>query len=157
MVNAVKNILIFVCLIFTQNIIANDTLLSKQISANFNQTWYSLYAEVKSLGYTTTYLQKCDFALKQRHYESDKYRILFFGEYENMHYLSNKYPMIIPYLPLKMVVVEDNNNDKKSTKLVASPPNILLEIVDEKDGKIIKKWQKDMLKIMQNIQERYKK
>jgi uncharacterized protein (DUF302 family) len=150
----VKNsIIIFFIFFNIHTLNAEDTFLTKQVSANFSQTWHSLYTEVKSAGYTTTYLQRCDFALKERKYDSDKYRILFFGEYENMHYLSHKYPLLIPYLPLKMVVVEDG---KQSTTLVANPPNMLLEVVkNQVDKKIIQKWQQDMQKIMQNIQNRY--
>jgi uncharacterized protein (DUF302 family) len=150
MVNFIKVALLFLAF----NSTANDEFLTKIIPANFNQTWYSLFAEVKKAKLKTAYLQKCDFALKQRKYESDKYRILFFGEYEKMEYLSNKYPEIVPFLPLKAIVIEESKNQ---TLLLANPPNILLEVVKGKDGDIIKKWQKDMEIIFANIYERYAK
>jgi len=141
--------IILMLLVFNVNA---DEFLSKKINANFNQTWYSLYKTVKDFGYKTTYLQKCDVALKQRKYESDKYRILFFGEYRNMEYLSKKYPEIVPFLPLKTVVIEE----KGSTLLLSNPPNILLEIVKGGDIHIINKWQKDMENIFTVIKNRYK-
>jgi uncharacterized protein (DUF302 family) len=148
MVNFIKVALLFLAF----NSTANDEFLTKKINANFNQTWYSLFAEVKQAKLKTAYLQRCDFALKQRKYKSDKYRILFFGEYEKMEYLSNKYPEIVPFLPLKAIVIEESKNQ---TLLLANPPNLLLEIVKGKDGDIIKKWQKDMEVIFENINRRY--
>ena len=145
-------ILLFIFISLSVNVNADSGFLLKKINANFNQTWYSLYNQVKKSGYQTTYLQRCDFALKQRKYESNKYRILFFGKYENMEYLSKKYPKIVPFLPLKVVVIEEKNQ----TLLLANMPNILLEIVRGGDVHIINKWQKDMEDIFTKIQNRYK-
>jgi uncharacterized protein (DUF302 family) len=138
-------------LLFSSFSLAIDSFNVVRVNTNFNNTWQALNDKVDEYNYKTAYLQRCDFALNERDYKSDKYRILFFGEYKKMEYLSRKYPAIVPYLPLKVVVMAEGDN----TIIINNPLQILLPTLEDKDKEIINKWQQDLDKIFAEIKTEY--
>jgi uncharacterized protein (DUF302 family) len=138
-------------LLFSSFSLAIDSFNVVRVNTNFNNTWQALNDKVDEYNYKTAYLQRCDFALNERDYKSDKYRILFFGEYKKMEYLSRKYSAIVPYLPLKVVVMAEGDN----TIIINNPLQILLPTLEDKDKEIINKWQQDLDKIFAEIKTEY--
>ncbi len=146
-------ILLLIVIFIISTISYSTQFIKTTINTNFINTWNTLYDEIEYNDYKIAYLQRCDVALKQRQYQTDKYRILFFGKYQDMRYLSKKYPQLVPFLPLKIVVMEDKQTS--ITKLVAPSVLKLLPVVELKDKKIIQKWHNDLLDIFAKVSQKY--
>ncbi len=137
-------------LVYMQSAHAEEFAITR-VNTDFANVWQALKERVGEYEYKTAYLQRCDFALTQRNYKSDRYRILFFGKYEEMEYLSRKYPQIVPYLPLKVVVMEEGNN----ALLMNNPVTMLIPAVASEDAHIIEQWHTDLQAIVTSIRRTY--
>ncbi len=145
-----KKILLILIIISNYVFASNNNILLIEINKNFAKTWDILEKEIIERKHTVAYKQRCDYALTERNYDTDKYRIIFFGKYSEIKELAKNYPKIIPYLPLKITAVAYGNK----TLLTAKKPVELLEIVkDEKHKKIIQSWNKDLEAIITKVQE----
>ena len=130
-----------------------EELLIERVDAKFSFTWLALDKTIKAHNYKAAYLQRCDFALNERHYKSDKYRILFFGKYEEMKRMSKKYPELVPFFPLKITVMEEGDH----TLIIATPPIVLLPLVKtDEDRMIVFRWNEDMKSILDQVKSQYK-
>lgn len=148
----VRSVLVLLCsmLIPIQSVSAEEFAITR-VNTDFANAWQALKEGVGEYQYKTAYLQRCDFALTQRNYKSDRYRILFFGQYEEMEYLSRKYPQIVPYLPLKVVVMEEGG----SALLMNNPITMLISSVAPEDAHIIERWHTDLQAIFASIRRTY--
>ncbi len=129
-----------------------NKILTERVDANFVDTWAALNETIVAYHYHPAYFQRCDFALNKLNYKSDKYRILFFGEYDEIKKMSNKYPEIVPFLPLKITVMEEGNY----TLLIATPPIILSSLVKTNDERMtIFRWQEDIKSILKQVRRQF--
>jgi len=148
----VRAFLLTFLLFTTSAFSASDDLLIERVNAKFSYTWLALNKSIKAHNYKSAYLQRCDFALNERHYKSDKYRILFYGKYDEMKAMGKKYPALTPYLPLKVTVMEEG----KHTLVMATPPLTLLSMVDTNDDRMtILRWNEDMKSILNQVKAQY--
>lgn len=99
-------------------------------------------------GYTVSHEQRCDGGLKKFGYNTDTYRVLFFGKPEEVRYLSKTYPALIPYLPLKLAVYAEGDDI-----LVASfNPEAYSLFFPQKELKIqFSRWKSDLDSIFKEI------
>jgi hypothetical protein len=141
-------------LILSSSVFAgHDQLLIERVNAKFSYSWLALDKTIKAHNYKAAYLQRCDFAMNERHYKSDKYRILFFGKYDEMKSMSEKYPEMTPFFPLKITVMEEGTH----SLLIATPPIALLPLVKtNKDRMTIFRWNEDMQSILSQVKSQYK-
>ena len=82
----------------------NDRLLMMRSSQSFPETMLALQRTLGEYGYTISRVQRVDIGLTSSGFETDKYRIVFFGKPEEVRQLSEKHPQLIPYLPLKITL-----------------------------------------------------
>ncbi len=123
----VARILVLFAILLSTSVFSNhNELLIERVNTKFSYTWLALDKTIKAHNYKPAYLQRCDFALNERHYKTDKYRILFFGKYDEMKSMSKKYPGLAVFFPLKITVMEEG----KHTLIIATPPITLLPLVD---------------------------
>ncbi|SFV61395.1 hypothetical protein MNB_SUP05-5-538 [hydrothermal vent metagenome] len=140
--------LIIFSLFFSNNLFAKEIIM-RNIDNDFSNTWISLQKYIKKQGHQIAFRQRCDFALKQRHFDTQLYRILFFGQYQKIKEIVKRNPKIIPHLPLSITVVESNN---KETLLITASLEYLINLVkSEQDKEIIRQWSKDVLQIVDNV------
>ncbi|WP_300029453.1 hypothetical protein [Candidatus Thioglobus sp.] len=140
-------------LMFTTSVFANHgELLIERVNAKFSYTWLALDKTIKAHNYKAAYLQRCDFALNERHYKSDKYRILFFGQYDEMKRMTDKYPELAPFIPLKITVMEEGAH----SLIIATPPITLLPLVTTNEDRMtIFRWNEDMKSILNQVKSQY--
>lgn len=149
----VIRILILQMLLLAGSVFAgHDDLLIERVNAKFSYAWSALDKTIRAYHYKPAYLQRCDFALNERHYKSDKYRILFFGKYDEMKKMSKKYPEIVPFFPLRMTVMEEGTH----TLVIATSPMTLLSLVKTNEERMtIFRWQEDMKSILKQVKSQY--
>lgn len=86
-----------------------ENMLMARSYDDFDTTLENVKKALESRGYTIAHEQKCDGGLKGFGYETDLYRVLFYGKPEEVRYWSKKNPMMVPYLPLKIAVFAEDS------------------------------------------------
>ena len=104
-----------------------------------------LLQTLEEYGYAVAHVQRCDGGMADFGYKSDLYRVVFFGKIDEVRYLSDKYPQVIPYLPLKILLFAE----KDETVLVALNPLELAKwFAAEELHSQMQRWHSDIRAIL---------
>lgn len=144
--------LAFICLglwaVAGHGMVTEELIMVRSEQA-FPETMSTLQAAIKKQGYTLSRVQRVDIGLTASGYQTDRYRVVFFGKAEEVHELMQSHPEIIPYLPLKIAIFAEANE----TILVCSNPLAFMEMFPGSDLQhIFRRWQKDMVQILKSVQ-----
>jgi len=127
-----------------------ESLLMMRSSQSFPETMLAVQKTLKEYGYTVSRVQRVDIGLTASGFETDRYRIVFFGKPEEIRHLSGEHPELIPYLPLKMTIFAEQDE----TLLVALDPTALDGIIDEEAfSQLTQRWKNDIIAIMDELRE----
>lgn len=137
-------------LLFSGANAVEEKLLMMRSTQSFPETMLAVQKTLGEYGYTISRVQRVDIGLTSSGFQTDKYRIVFFGKPEEIRRLSRKYPKLIPYLPLKMTLFAE----QEETVLVALDPTALEDIVEDEDFSYqLMRWKNDILSIMDELRE----
>ncbi len=132
----------------------HQKLIMGRSSEAFPETMSALQEEIKKAGYTISIVQRVDIGLSGMGFETDKYRVVFFGKPEEIKSLPKKYPKLTPYLPLAITIFAEN----EETILAAMSPGYIehayIKNSDSSDAElqaIFLRWQKDIELIIENV------
>ena len=126
-------------------------ILTVRSALDFEDSMPALKASIAAHGYTVSHVQRCDSGLQEFGYETDRYRILFFGKIDEVRRLSAEYPGLIPFLPLKIALFAEGDNSIVS----AINPVALGEFyTDENLRRQFRRWESDLRSILDDIQHR---
>jgi uncharacterized protein (DUF302 family) len=78
-------------------------------SMSFPEAMAFLQQTIKAQGYAVSRVQRVDIGLTKSGFKTDKYRIVFFGTLKDIQEITQKYPELIPYLPLKIANFAEND------------------------------------------------
>ena len=110
---------------------AGHTLMVRT-AHSFETAMGILQQTLEEYGYSVAHVQRCDGGMADFGYKSDFYRVVFFGKIDEVRDLSDKYPELIPYLPLKILE--------------------LAELFEPGDLRIqFKRWHSDVTSILQEV------
>lgn len=127
-----------------------DQLLMARSGQAFPEAMLTLQTAVGDQGYTVSRVQRVDIGLTASGFETDKYRIVFFGVPEEVRRLTAEYPDLIPYLPLKMTIFAEGDE----TLVVATNPQVLAGVVDAPElGPVFERWQRDIHAILDKVRD----
>jgi uncharacterized protein (DUF302 family) len=125
-----------------------EELLMVRSHQKFPEAMSTLQNALDEHGYTVTRVQRVDVGLTGMGYRTDKYRVVFFGKTDEIHYLTKKYPVLIPYLPPKISIFAEN----EETVLVTAKPVLYEKMIhNKKDEKIFHRWQKDFQAVFDEV------
>ena len=124
-----------------------ERLMMARTDQNFPEAMLRLQQTLKDHGYTVSRVQRVDIGLTTFGYQTDKYRVVFFGKPEEIRRMSRDYPQLIPYLPLKIAIFAE----EQDTLLVASSPRQLLESDQPELNRVLETWTSDMLDILDSM------
>jgi len=120
---------------------SEDNLLMIRTVESFEITMEKIQRLIEEYGYSVAHVQRCDGGLNDFDYETDYYRVVFFGKYEEVKALSNDYPELIPFLPLKFLVFAENDE----TVIVSLDPETLADYFDNPEIKHqLQRWHNDI-------------
>jgi uncharacterized protein (DUF302 family) len=129
---------------------AEERLLMMRSTQTFPEAMLSLQTTLKEYGYTISRVQRVDIGLTASGFQTDKYRIVFFGKPEEIRSLTRAHPQLIAYLPLKMTLFAEEEH----TLMVALDPTALHEIVPTEEFRYrLMRWKNDILAIMDELRE----
>ncbi len=127
-----------------------ESLLMMRSTQSFPETMLALQKRLGEYGYTISRVQRVDIGLTSSGFQTDKYRIVFFGKPQEIRTFSHRFPQLIPYLPLKMTLFAE----QEETLLVALDPTMLRDVVsDEEFDYTLQRWKNDILSIMDELRE----
>ena len=131
-----------------QAIITGELIMVRS-DKTFPEAMLILQDAIHQQGYTLSRVQRVDIGLTMSGYQTDKYRIVFFGKPEEMHRLTKEHPELIPYLPLKIAIFAE----AEETLLVTSDPAVFIDLYpDPRLHKTFRQWHDDIVNIMKNVQ-----
>jgi len=82
----------------------------------FPEAMSILQQSIGESGYKVSRVQRVDIGLTKSGYKTDKYRVVFFGDLDELRSVSDRHPGLIPYLPLKISIFAEEDE----TLLLAS-------------------------------------
>ena len=130
-----------------------ENMIMLRLSMTFDEGMIQLKDKLEEYGYKVAHIQKCDGGLGDAGYKTGLYKSIFFGKFDEMRYLTNKYPHIIPYVPLKIAIMEELD----TLVLVSLNPSTLKEFFSEPELQtLFGRWESDVRAIFDEL-SRYKK
>ena len=139
-----SKIAIILLLSVINNVWAGNLIMSRS-NQDFPETMLSLQESISQQGYTLSRVQRVDVGLTAMGYETDKYRVVFLGKTDEVHYLTDKYPTLIPYLPLKISIFAEGDQ----TLLVTIDPDYFHTLFPQQElKKYFHQWSSDLQAIL---------
>lgn len=139
--------LLMLCL---SGLVQAEDLLMLRSSQPFPETMSNLQTAIKQHGYVVSRVQRVDIGLTKMGYKTDKYRVVFFGKHDELEKLTNSYPELTAYLPLKIAIFSENTE----TLLVTTNPLKYNDMFKDKTlQKHFKQWAKDITAILNDIRK----
>jgi uncharacterized protein (DUF302 family) len=124
-------------------------LLMIRVKQPFPEAMSVLQQSIADQGYTLIRVQRVDVGLTKSGYKTAEYRIVFFGKADEIDRLSNKYPELIPFLPLKLAIFAEGND----SIVVGANPRVLEDFYPDKHLRPqFRKWERDFHKILDRLQ-----
>ncbi|MDH3760659.1 MAG: DUF302 domain-containing protein [Gammaproteobacteria bacterium] len=129
--------------------IAQNILTVRSVQ-DFEHSMTSLQSSIETHGYKVAHVQRCDSGLTGLGYETDRYRVVFFGKHEEVRRLSADFPELIPFLPLKIAVFAEG----EQTIISSINPTSLGEFYADDRLRIqFKRWENDLRSILTDMQQ----
>lgn len=138
--------IIFLFCFFSASAFASDLIMARS-SLSFSEAMTNLQVSLREHGYKVARVQRIDIGLTGMGYKTDKYRVVFVGKTDEIKYLVNKYPQIIPYLPPKVSIFAEAGD----TLLLTANPITFAQMVDEKDRVIFERWENDVYSVFDDF------
>jgi len=128
---------------------SNGPLLMARSHDKFDSTMATLQNSIMEHGYSVAHIQKCDGGMAKFGYNSDYYRVVFFGKAEEVEQISKASPAMIPYLPLKVLVFAEQDR----TVLSALNPTHLAAYFPDDPAlqQRLKGWENDLRSILAEV------
>jgi len=125
-----------------------ENMIMLRTSLTFDEGMIMIKDKLEEYGYKIAHIQKCDGGLGDAGYKTGLYKSVFFGKFDEMRYLTAKYPQIIPYVPLKIAIMEELD----TLVLVSLNPSTLKEFFEEPELRtLFGRWESDVRAIFEEI------
>jgi uncharacterized protein (DUF302 family) len=127
-----------------------DQLLMIRSILPFPEAMMSLQNAITTRGYKISHVQNVDIGLTKIGYQTDQYKVVFYGKAEEVAHLTAKHPELIPYLPLNVAIFAERDN----TIMVTNRPGVLADFFPDPELKsVFMRWEKDLAEIVNEVQE----
>lgn len=124
-----------------------EDLLMARTPMTFPETMLKLQDSLKKHQQTLSRVQRVDIGLTSKGYQTDKYRVVFFGRAAEIRDYAQKYPILIPYLPHKIAIFAEG----EETLLVAANPERLFVSDDPALQAIARQWHRELQAIFADM------
>lgn len=117
-----------------------EELIMARIKLNFPEAMLKLQETLRQQNYTVSRVQRVDIGLTNSGYSTDKYRLVFFSTEKQIAEISQKFPHLIPYIPLKIAIFAE----QEDTLLMTTNPLFLKHKDYPAAASYLVKWKKDI-------------
>ena len=126
---------------------AQGLLMARSVQA-FPEAMATLQRVIGEHGYTVSRVQRVDVGLTRSGFETDRYRIVFFGKLDEVRGLAQSHPELVPYLPLNIAIFAEG----EQTVLVAANPQFLARLYPEAPLRPhFVAWERDLRSILEQV------
>lgn len=127
-----------------------DQLLMIRSNLSFPEAMLALQNAITTRGYKVTRVQNVDQGLSKTGYQTDNYKVVFYGKPEEVAQLAAKHPELIPYLPFNVAIFAEQGG----TILVTSHPGALADFFPNPElGAVFLRWESDLNAIFNEVHE----
>ena len=126
-----------------------EELLMVRTKQNFPEAMLKLQETIRDHNYIISRIQRIDIGLTKSGYETDKYRIVFFADKNEISTISENYPHLIPHIPWKIAIFAE----QQDTLLVTADPMQFSDKQHPNADKYLIKWKRDIKKIFNILRE----
>lgn len=123
---------------------AAESLYMARTQQSFPEAMSKLQEVLRDTGYTVSRVQRVDIGLTKSGYQTDKYRVVFFGKQDEISEITAKYPHLIPYIPWKIAIFAEGDD----TLLVTANPLRFTNAKYPQATRYLQKWDSDIQKIL---------
>jgi len=123
-------------------------LIMHRSTQTFPEAMLALQTTIAEHGYTVSRVQRVDIGLTKSGYETDKYRVVFFGKPSEIRAVKHSEPQLIAYLPMKVVIFSEGNE----TMLVAADTSEYSRRVKQPHIRdLLVRWNNDIRSIFSDV------
>jgi len=135
-------------LLLLPTVLAAEELFMVRSQLAFPEAMTVLQQTIRENGYQVSRVQRIDIGLTRSGYKTDKYRVVFFGDLEEIRKLSDQHPELIAYLPLKIAIFAENDE----TILLSSSFKHLRTFYTSTDLLVsFDHWETDIQRILERV------
>ena len=135
-------------LLFASTAVQAENMIMVRMHQNFDNAMILLKEKLNDYGYKIAHIQKCDGGLSEFGYKTGAYKSVFFGKFNEMRHLTKSHPELIPYLPLKVAVMQEND----SIVMAALNPLALSQLFPDQDlQNQFGRWENDLRAIFDEL------
>lgn len=147
--NSISKYLIIATLFFSVSVAAENMIMLR-VNHSFDNSMILIKDKLNDYGYKIAHIQKCDGGLSEFGYKTDYYKSIFFGKFEEMRHLTGTHPEIIPYVPLKIAIMQETD----TVLLVSINPDTLSSLFPDKElHNQFGRWESDIRAIFAEVGE----
>jgi uncharacterized protein (DUF302 family) len=140
--------LVAALLLLSSTALQAENMIMLRVDQSFDNTMILMKEKLNEYGYKIAHIQKCDGGLTDSGYQTDLYKSIFYGKFEEMRTLTKNHPELIPYLPLKIAVIKE----KDTILMVSLNPSILSEFFSNDDLQLqFGRWESDIRAIFEEV------
>lgn len=125
-----------------------DELFMVRSGQSFPEAMSTLQQAITDHGYTLARVQRVDIGLTGSGFQTDKYRIVFFGKPEEIRRLSRLYPQLIPYLPLQLTIFAEG---EETLVVTANPVELRALASGPELEELFRRWSSDIRAILEDV------
>lgn len=135
-------------LLLSSVVASADNMIMARVPMRAELVIEYLNSSVQEHGYTIAHTQLCDGGMTDFGYKSDLYRVVFFGKIAEVRMISERFPELVSYVPLKIAVIAE----KDETLLTVLNPEALAPFfVDQVLQIQFGRWRSDLLSIFEDV------
>lgn len=117
---------------------------------SFPEAMLTLQTAISDYGYTLSRVQRVDIGLTGSGFTTDKYRVVFFGKLEEIRTLTESYPQLIPYLPLRMTIFAEED---ETIVVMEDPARLANLVADSEVAFLFRRWHNDASSILDELRK----
>jgi len=95
-------------MLLVSSALAAQDLFMVRSQLSFPEAMLVLQQSINESSYRLSRVQRVDIGLTKSGYKTDKYRVVFFGDLDELHEVSDQHPELIAYLPLKISIFAES-------------------------------------------------
>jgi uncharacterized protein (DUF302 family) len=127
-----------------------DEMLIVRSGRDFEETMVTLQTAIAARGYKVTQVQRVDVGLEAKGYQTDKYRVVFYGKADEIAGLAERHPELIPFLPLSVAIFAEGSQ----TLVTTNRPGALKTLFPASELRpTFDRWERDLVAIFSEVRQ----
>lgn len=125
-----------------------DEMLIVRSGRDFEESMAALQSAITARGYKVTRVQRVDVGLEAKGYQTDKYRVVFYGKSDEIAGLAERHPELIPYLPLSVAILSEGSQ----TLITTNRPRALAALFPAPELEAtFERWERDLVGVFEAV------